>query len=193
MGSSPHYFTHKETLDGAEPHMFARLRSQHRLASTPTIEEGNESDGQTVHSVAQRKDVVLAPKKPIVAPVDDKVEEQLLKKAADPKETFLFQKKHLEAVVTNRIKSFDTGKGLIKALKTANDKVVLKSIIVSDLSSSYEELLKNCKAFVKDLKGKKQALPGMKKGALPALNTELQSSAAAHKAHTFPLYTCPLS
>ena len=134
--------------------------------ASPHGEFGDKSDEDavTVVSKRQRKDVVLEkPKKSAVDPPDYETELKLLTKAENPKETFLFQKKHLEAIVSARLKKLDAGSGAVKLLRAASEKVAKKALVVEDLSTNHEELSGRCKTMVKDLKAKKLALPKAKK------------------------------
>ena len=153
--------------------------------ASPNDEFGDKSDEDavTVVSKRQRKDVVLdKPKKKAIDEPDYEAEKKLLTMAENPKETFLFQKKHLEAVVSARLKKLDAGSGAVKLLRAASEKVAKKALVVEDLSTNHEELSGRCKTMVKDLKAKKLALPKAKKTTLPNIIKELRSSADAYKA-----------
>ena len=153
--------------------------------SFPHGEFGDKSDEDAVTVVSKRqwKDLVLEkPKKKAIDHPDYETEKKLLTLAENPKETFLFQKKHLEAVVSARLKKLDAGTGAVKLLRLASEKVAKKELVVEDLSTNHEELSGRCKTMVKDLKAKKLALPKAKKTTLPNIIKELRSSADAYKA-----------
>ena len=158
------------------------------MSASPDLDAKSDEDAYTVVSESKRRDYrstldkMMAKRSTTDAENEMATEAKLLAMAENAKETFLFQKKHLETVVSARLKKLDNSSGACKKLRNAKEKIQEKQLVVEDLSTDCDELTTRCKSVVKELKSKKKALPGMKKTAVPNIIKELKSSADAYKA-----------